>query len=135
MPYMRFAGLVILGLAFVAVNPAQSQSLYKKLATIEEQGPPAEKTVKRFRSLVPTLAGKYPESEQQVADITVKGQEILEKRGLSMSLLDVMEGINQVTPSRGTERSYQKIVGNYAVLRSVESHSHDEAILALADEF
>ena len=142
---IRLAGVFALAVAFASASPAHGQStgeqstggqpIYEKLAKIEDQGSPAEKTVKRFRSLVPILAGKYPTEEQAVGRITMEIRDRMENKGLSMSLLGVMEGINRVTPTDGTEKPYLAIIDWYSHLRVYRSYSHSEAVSALKEEF
>lgn len=123
----------VLVLSLFAYCPviASGQSLAEKLATIEEQGPPSEQTVKRFETLLSNLSTKYSQSNQEISDITVKGSQIMENKGLTMSLLDTMEGINRVTPPSGTDQSYRKVVATYVSLRAVESYSHEKSIAGL----
>ena len=126
--------LLALAIAFLPIS-ATAQSWPEKLATIDGDGWVEEQDVKRFETLLPAIQRKYPEEgDQRVADVTVRGWELLEKRGVNMSLLKLMEGMNRAAPTIGTNVKYQKAVGMYVVFRSVESYSHFEAVVAVRHE-
>lgn len=87
-------------------------------------------TVARFRTLLELLSEKFIEDRQQIADMTVKAQSILRDKGVSESLLSIMEGINGVFYGDRGHQKYAEYVGAYVTLR-IQGQTHDEAIRGL----
>jgi len=71
-------------------------------------------TVARFRDLLQELSNKYPENKQEIADMSVKTQEILKEEGISENLLKIMEGMNQLPPAN---QKYAESIAAYCALR------------------
>ena len=67
-------------------------SLEYQLATINAAGYVSRDdiTVARFRSLLDQLSTTYIENKQQIADMSVKAQQLLKKEGVKESLLNIM---------------------------------------------
>jgi hypothetical protein len=76
----------------------QQDSLEYKLATVDHGSYVAQDdvTVARFRSLLAQLSSKYAETPKRIADISVKARDTLRGKGISESILNIMEGMNQV---------------------------------------
>lgn len=56
-------------------------------------------TVSEFRLLLDSLTAKCTEGRQEIADMTVKAQELLlSKKGVAMKLLDVMKSLDATIP-------------------------------------
>lgn len=72
--------------------------------------------VNRFRYLLKTLDDKTSETKVQIADMTVKAQQILrDKYGKEVSLLFLMENVNDAIPS-GANVKYAEIISAYILL-------------------
>ena len=90
--------------------------------------------VNRFRSVLKQLASKYPENQQQIGDMTAKAYQILEGKGVSESLLNIMEGMNLVFPERSPIRgyNYSMTLSMYMALRD-KGESHQNTLTTMAD--
>jgi uncharacterized protein YjgD (DUF1641 family) len=89
-------------------------------------------TVARFRSLLQQLSDKYVENQQQVADMTVKAREMLKKAGIAESLLNIMEGMNQLFYSKAKNMQYAEYAAAYCTLRE-KGQSHSDAVAGLRE--
>jgi hypothetical protein len=89
-------------------------------------------TVARFRSLLQQLSDKYVENQQQVADMTVNAKNILKKAGVAESLLNIMEGMNQLFYSKAKNMQYAEYAAAYCTLRE-KGQSHSDAIAGLRE--
>jgi len=133
---MKIKVWIILTLFFVAIlltscgggdsgsQPAeqkapQPETLEYKLASIDKgyRGSRNDIIVTRFRSLLEQLDATYAENKQQIADSTVFAQKMLrDEYGIKESLLNIMEGMNQVFPTK-FDPSYKEYVTAYVLLR------------------
>ena len=69
-----------------------------------------------FRYLLKTLDDKTSETKVQIADMTVKTQQILQDEyGKEVSLLFLMENVNDAIPS-GANVKYAEIITTYMLL-------------------
>ena len=109
-----------------------SGSLEYQLATINAGGYVSRNhiTVARFRSLLDQLSSTYIENKQQIADMSVKAQQLLKKDGVEESLLKIMEGMNRLFASRIKNQKYAEYAVAYVSLR-IKGQSHSEAIRGL----
>ena len=110
----------------------QSESLEFKLATIDKGYVSRDDIIiTRFRNLLQQLDGTYIENKQQIADMTVVAvQDLLrDKYGIRESLLNVMEGMNQVVPSK-EGAGYKLYITAYVQLRN-QGLSHQRALLGI----
>ncbi len=83
-----------------------SESLEYKLAVVNEGGFVAEDDplVGRFKSVLDNLQPKCTESRQKIADMGVKAQQLLQNKGVDLSLLRVMQAANDsIPPGFGTQ--------------------------------
>jgi len=106
------------------------QTLEYKLAVIDGVWGASEEnnvTVARFRTLLRLLSSKYVENRQQIADMTVKAQELLRKDGVAESLLNIMEGLNTVMRIQVGNQRYAEYAAAYTALRS-GGMAHQEAV-------
>jgi len=76
------------------------------------------------------LSSTYVENKQQIADMSVTAQEMLEKDGIEESLLNIMEGLNQLFATRIENQKYAEYAAAYVTLRS-KGQSHSQAIRGL----
>jgi hypothetical protein len=77
-------------------------------------------TVKRFRYLLDRLEAKTSNSRQQIADMTVKSQEMMrEKHGKEISLLELMEQTNKAIPENSSHSlKYEEVISTIMILLS-----------------
>lgn len=110
----------------VVVPP--SLSIAHELATIDAGGYVSEDDIRvvRFRSLLRQLTETYDLTAQQIADQTVKAQEMLRKEGVQDSLVDLMTGMNQLFSTRQEGKQYAEALASYVVLRE-KGTSPDDA--------
>lgn len=87
-------------------------------------------TVARFSSLLRQLSHTFVEDQQQIADMSVKGIQILKQDGISESLLNIMEGMNQLFSTKVANQKYAEFIASYLTLRN-KGQSHTQAITGL----
>jgi hypothetical protein len=87
-------------------------------------------TVARFRSLLIQLDAFYVENQQDIGDMSVKAQQIMKKDGIDESLLNIMEGLNQVFVTKVENQRYAEYAAAYVTLRN-SGQSHRQAISGL----
>jgi len=129
--------LFIIVLLCVLNSAYASDSLEYKLATINAGGYVSKDhvTVSQFRGLLDKLSSTYRENRQQVADISVKTQELLKENGVKESLFNIMKGLNQLFAVKAENKKfpnpeYSDSAAAYAMQRR-EGKSHSEAIREL----
>jgi len=112
-------------------QPMPEMSIEYKLATIDK-GYVSEDdiTITRFRSLLQQLDAKYADNKQGIADSTVMAQKLLREEGIEESLLNIMEGMNQLFSSESVNLEYTEYATAYVVLRE-KGQSHRDAIVGL----
>jgi hypothetical protein len=81
-----------------ATNAGAENSVEYKLAVVDKGGyvSPDDVAVARFRSLLQQLDSKFNETPERIADMSVAGRNTLRDKGISESILNIMEGMNQV---------------------------------------
>lgn len=117
------------------VEPQRAQeSVEYKLATLDREGYVAadDVSVARFRELLRQLSAKYAETPQSLGNMSVKCRNALRDRGISESITNIMEGLNQLADRPGGAQSYGKdpypsLLTLYVVLRT-SGKSHAAAI-------
>jgi len=124
--------LIMLSLLSALPTAHASESLEYKLATINAGGYVSKDhiTVARFRSLLNQLSATFVEDKQQIADMSVTAQNLLKKEGVQESLINIMEGMNQLFPRKIENQKYAEYAAAYVTLRS-KGQSHTEAIRGL----
>ena len=70
----------------------------------------------RINTLLDQLDAKYPESAQQIGDMTAAAYNEIRKKGQSASIIGIMEAMMKVSESK-TKLSYSDAVTSYALLR------------------
>src|SRR5262245_6659508 len=85
------------GSAVASTTPADERIEYK-LAVVDRGGyvAPDDLVVARFRSLLEQLSTKWRDTPQRLAEMSVKGRNLLRDKGVAESILNIMEGMNQV---------------------------------------
>ena len=123
-----FVVLFVSLITLTVVVHAAGESMEYKLACID--GKCGDKMVEaRFRSLLHQLSSTYAENPEQIADMTVRAQQLLKEKGVSEKLLNIMEGMNQLF-SRTKGLKYAEYAAAYITLR-VQGQSHASAIRGL----
>jgi hypothetical protein len=114
-----------------SIARTDSEPLEQQLATVDDGYVAVDDIrVARFRSLLDQLSETSSSSEQQIADQTVKCQELLKDKGIKESLINIMEGMNKIFASSTQKKQYSEWLAAYVVLRE-KSTSHDDAIKSL----
>lgn len=121
--------LLALACALAAPGAIASESIEYKLATLNAKSYVAKDhiTVARFRSLLNQLSATYIESSQEIADMSVIAQQQMRKDGIDESLLNIMEGMNQLFIVKVANQKYAEYAAAYATLRS-SGQSHAQAL-------
>lgn len=124
---IRIIFILLLGLFLLNTN-LMAQDISYSLAVIEDGGYVSrdDALVKRFANLVSQLKTKYyPLTKQKIGDMTAKLKEMTDKRGLTISLVKVMEGALQVKNIK-----YSKYLGSYLLLKE-KGYTHSEIVTAI----
>jgi len=128
--------IVLITLAFCLLMKssllyAAEEPLEYNLAEIDAGGYIAKDhiTVARFRSLLRQLPKHYTESPERIADLTVWAQGSLKKEGMKESLLNIMEGMNQIFIKKQKER-YEQFIAAYVTFRTT-GKTHAETVSSL----
>lgn len=94
-------------------------------------------SVTRFRMLLDDLSYTYVENKQQIADMTVRSQEVLKEKYIYESLARIMNGMNTLFSKKLDNQQYAEYIAAYMTLR-MDGQSHTDAVLnlnALLEEF
>ncbi len=128
--------LLILLLLSTLTTAFASESLEYQLATINASGYVSKDhiTVARFRSLLNQLSVTFVEDKQQIADMSVSAQNLLKKEGIQESLINIMEGMNQLFSIKIENQKYAEYTAAYVTLRG-QGQSHAVAIDGLQEFF
>lgn len=122
---------VVLGIFLFSAPLAAhaSEPLEYQLATLNAGGyvPKDHITVARFRSLLTQLSATYVENKQQIADMSFTAQQQMRKDGINESLLNIMEGMNQLFTVRIENQKYAEYAAAYVTLRN-SGQSHAQAL-------
>ncbi len=108
---------------------AQTNSMAYNLAVIEAgyKVDTNHNYVKRFKSLLEKLDGKYEENEEEIGNISANVKKILEEeKGIEETLTNIMEGMNLVFGSTASVK-YAEAVSSYIILRD-NGYNHDKAV-------
>ena len=83
----------------ISPPPSQAQeSVEYKLAVVDRGGyvAPDDVVVARFGSLLQQLGSKFGETPERIGDMTVACRNSLREKGVSESIVNIMEGMNRV---------------------------------------
>lgn len=83
--------------------------------------------VNRYRELFAQLAETYVDPPQGIYESIIATRVILEKKGVSESLLNIMDGLNQILARPIPNQKIDTYVAAYVVLRN-KGESHDAAV-------
>jgi len=117
------------------VKPKPTQTpqaeLAYQLATIDEgYVTRTDPSIAVFNRLLIKLDSYFTENKQQIADSTVKAQQLLKEEGIKVKLKVIMEGLQGVYPYKIENQKYLDLIVLYMQLRK-DFQSHSEAILNL----
>lgn len=109
-----------------------SRSTEYKLASLNagRNIPEDDISVARFRSLLKQLSSNYVEDEKKIADMTVSAQSLLKNNGINESLINLMEGMNQLFTTKNEKQKYAEYISAYCAFRN-KGQSHDDSIQTL----
>lgn len=115
-------------------NQNKQKSIEYMLATLNAGSHISEDhiTVARFRSLLQQLSETYIENPQQIADMSVKAQEMLKNDGIDEKLINIMEGMNQLFSRKIENQKYTEYISAYVTLRH-KGNTHAQATTALQE--
>ncbi len=125
--------LVFILLSISSTLSIAQETLEYQLASIDagKSLPKNHYTVTLFRRLLQDLSYTYVEDEQQIADMTVKAQQLLREKYINESLARIMEGMNSLFPKKIDNQKYAEYIAAYMTLR-MDGQSHTDAVLNLA---
>lgn len=111
---------------------SESESMEYMLACIDAgyYVPRDDASVEKFRTLLHQLDEKFIENERQIGDTSVSTKFLLRDNGIQESLLNIMEGMNQLFSSKPENIKYAEYTSIYLGMRKKE-YSHDNAIKGL----
>lgn len=103
-----------------------------QLVIIETGKFPSENDImlSEFRRLLDSLSETFIENEQQIADMTVTSWQALIEKNIYVSMLQMMDGIDQIFSEKIENQQYAEYMAAYMTLR-MDDQSHSEAILGL----
>lgn len=109
-------------------------SIPYKLASIEagrhiDQDDPA---VPQFAAVLAGLEKEYEMPEQQIADQSVKAQQLLQAAGVRENLFDIMAGMNEIFSDPQPGSQFTSALAMYVEMRK-EGQSHDDALQAIRE--
>ncbi len=99
-----------------------TSSLEYKLATLDAgyEVDTDDEKVQQFADLLDSIDSKTENSKQEIADITVKAQEILGERGTNIGLLDVMNNLNDSIPEESKDLNFKEVAAALTTLMKNE---------------
>jgi len=109
-----------------------NESMEYMLASIDAGHylPRDDASIEKFRILLRQLDEKFAEDEKQIGDISVSTKFQLRDAGIQESLLNIMEGMNELFSGTQKDISYAEYATFYMGLRKKE-YSHNNAIKGL----
>lgn len=128
----RICAAALLILTALFAPSVEAGSLEHDLAVINAKGYVADDdiTIKRFRALLRQLDATFPEDQQQIADKSVWAINRLEEDGIDQSLLELMEGMNQLFSRPVKNQEYASYLASYLTIR-LAGKSHAECVEGL----
>lgn len=127
---VRHICAVVLAILVTLCAPSLlAKSLEYELALSNAKGYISEHdiSVRRFAALLRQLNATFPESEEEIANISVNVVKILDKDGIDQSLLELMEGMNRILSHPVKNQKYVEYAAVYTGGRR-GGYSHAECI-------
>lgn len=113
----------------LAMEQPNPESMDYMLATINAGGYISRDnpSIAIFKTLLQQLDTKFVEDEKQIGDMSVATWKMLRNKGIGESLLNIMEGINELFSEKQVNLKYAEYASIYFGLR-IKGHSHNEAV-------
>lgn len=133
---MRTLLIIFIALVLTACSEAKQPAVAdltpeQQLVALDNSGPlpkQNETIVQGYKAILDQLSAKYPgATRHDLAEQSVRGQGALEKKGIHVSLYEIIDGLNEATPTGLDNLSYNEVVAFYMTLRA-KGMGHDEAI-------
>lgn len=101
-----------------------------KLATIDAGQPitKSDRNIVKYEKLINRLAFKHTEDKLRLANMIVHAQELLRESGITVSLFQIMEGLDQIVDKNNAPIKLSEIIAMYCTLRKA-GDSHEATIL------
>lgn len=99
---------------------SSNQSVEYKLAVIDGNSTPSDETIRRYGRALDLLERYCPESRQEIADMTVRGQQILQEENIDESLINLLQNFRNSIPEEaepGEVGDCKSIFSSYLTLR------------------
>lgn len=96
------------------------RSIEYKLAVVDGNSTPSDETVRRYGRALDLLERYCPESREEIADMTVRGQEILQEENIDQSLISLLQNFRNSIPEEansGEVGDCKSIFSSYITLR------------------
>jgi hypothetical protein len=108
----------------------QSEDAAKQLAAIDGYSPGSAEA-KRISALLDKLDAAFPETRQQIGDMTAKAVSGMQENfAVSEKCLTLLEGMNSVYGGQTSPRSYAEVMGAYLGVRA-RGETHKNAVASL----
>jgi hypothetical protein len=107
------------GRSGTTVNSAPEPTLYEKVAVIEAKsasGMRDPQMVSGVKARLQRLSRKFPESEEQIAAMTLKTQELLKEKGIQRSITEIMDNLDYAVPSNALGVTYAEAAAAFVTL-------------------
>ena len=140
--YVFYAAIGIVSFIFILSRysntpetpPGKAESEYDlipyNLATIDAGQPIAksDRNIIKYEKLLNQIAFKYIEDKLRLANMVVHAQELLREAGITVSLFQIMEGLDQTVYKSSAPIKLSEIIAMYCTVRKA-GDSHEDAIL------
>lgn len=111
---------------------SESERTEYMLACIDADAylPRDDDSIEKFRILLRQLDEKFVEDKIHIGDMSARIKFLLEDAGITESLLNIMEGMNQLFSGKSEDMKYAEYISLYLGMRKKE-YSHNNAIKRL----
>lgn len=79
-------------------STSSNQSIEYKLAVVDGNSTPSDETIRRYGCALDLLERYCTESRQEIADLTVRGQQILQEENVDESLINLLQNFRNSIP-------------------------------------
>ena len=103
-----------------------------QMAVVDEGSyvPESDPSVVEFRDLLNRISPKIIENEQQIGDMVAKTRDMLKEKGITVSLMSIMVGINDALSVSNGKQKLNVMLGTYCSFRTGgKSHTESMAML------
>lgn len=119
--HMRVCLLLLVAVASISAGETDRLSLGQQLAAIDSGSMAAAnnpEAVAYFERQLERLDRKFPETKQQIADMTVKAQRLLEEKGIHKGLRQIMDSADYIIPSGELGVTYAEAAAAYVTIEN-----------------